>query len=211
MAMLRLLLVMVIGIGIALPAIYPAAAAQGSSKDQSRLGEDSEESRSPIPDDAETTPADQFGLEDMQSIETVELSLEQARRSLDAFVLVRDKYENTTIYEYETLEEFVEKTSDGKRLEADVKSFGFASVGEWNKVITTVSLAYSAVADDPKGDMAQQIADIEADPSLAADVKLRMVNSLRSMIPSENNKKVMAELIKDQSYADKLRLLAEEE
>ena len=130
---------------------------------------------------------------------------------MDAFALVRERYADSAIYEYESLEEFVEKTDEGKRFEADIKSFGFATIDEWNKVITTIGLAYSAITDSPAEDIEKQIAEIRADTSLAQDMKDRMVKSLSAMVPTANNRQVLEDLAKDPDYGEKLKLLAEEE
>ena len=147
----------------------------------------------------------------MQPAQTVELTADLAKKAIDAFVLVRDKYADSSIYQYETLEEFVEKTEEGKKFDADIKSFGFASVGEWNIAISTVGLTYTAVSDGPEYDVAAQIEEIKADMTIAKDMKDRMIASLSSLIPSANNTQVIAELMKDQIYKEKLQLLAEEE
>ena len=167
----------------------------------------------PQPDVAEeeTIPPDEMSLGEVPPAQTVELSVDLAKKAIDAFVLVRDKYADSTIYQYETLEEFVEKTDDGKKFDADIKSFGFTTVAEWNVAISTVGLTYTAVSDGPGNDVASQIEEIRADMTIAKDMKDRMIASLSSLIPTENNKKVIAELMKDENYREKLKLLAEEE
>ncbi|HYM99416.1 MAG TPA: hypothetical protein VET25_06710, partial [Aestuariivirgaceae bacterium] len=92
----------------------------------------------PQPDVAEeeTIPPDEMSLGEVPPAQTVELSVDLAKKAIDAFVLVRDKYADSTIYQYETLEEFVEKTDDGKKFDSDIKSFGFVTVAEWNVAIS---------------------------------------------------------------------------
>jgi hypothetical protein len=165
----------------------------------------------PNTSEEETIPPDEMSLGEVPPDQTVELTLDVAKKAIDAFVLVRDKYADTTIYQYETLEEFVEKTDEGKRFDGDIKTFGFSTVGEWNVAISTVGLTYTAVSDGPAYDIAAQIDEIKADMTIAKDMKDRMIASLSSLIPSENNKKVLNDLIKDPNYSEKLRLLAEEE
>ena len=152
-----------------------------------------------------------MSLGDIPEIETVELTADMAKRAVDAFSMVREKYADTAIYEYEDLEEFVDKTEAGKKLEADVKSFGFGNVTEWNTAITSVGLAYSALNENPSDNVEQQIAEIKADTNLAQDMKDRMVKSLSAMVPSQNNRNVVQELVKDNTYSEKLKLLSEEE
>ena len=187
--------------------------AQATIKDQDQIPTESGEPDTPLPNadtDTETEP-DTMSLGDIPEIETVELSADMAKRAVDAFSMVREKYADTAIYEYEDLEEFVDKTEAGKKLEADVRSFGFGNVTEWNTAITSVGLAYSALNEDPSDNVEQQIAEIKADTNLAQDMKDRMVKSLSAMVPSQNNRNVVQELVKDNTYSEKLKLLSEEE
>ena len=182
--------------------------AQTAAKDQEQIP--AEPDVGAPPPDTETEP-DTMSLGDIPEIETVELTPDMARRAVDAFTMVREKYADTAIYEYEDLEEFVDKTEAGKKLDADIRSFGFNGVTEWNTAITSVGLAYSALSEDPSDNVEQQIAEIKADTNLAQDMKDRMVKSLSAMVPSDNNRKVVQELVKDSAYAEKLKLLSEEE
>ena len=187
--------------------------AQATVKDQDQIPTESGEPDTPPPNadtDTETEP-DTMSLGDIPEIETVELTADMAKRAVDAFSMVREKYADTAIYEYEDLEEFVDKTEAGKKLEADVRSFGFGNVTEWNTAITSVGLAYSALNEDPSDNVEQQIAEIKADTNLAQDMKDRMVKSLSAMVPSQNNRNVVQELVKDNTYSEKLKLLSEEE
>jgi hypothetical protein len=167
----------------------------------------------PPPDIAEedTVPPDEMSLGEVPPAQTVELTVDLAKKAIDAFVLVRDKYADSALYQYETLEEFVTKTEEGKKFESDINSFGFTNVDEWNVAISTVGLTYTAVSEGPENDVASQIEEIKADMTIAKDMKDRMIASLTSLIPSENNKKVIAELMNDETYREKLKLLAEEE
>ena len=196
--MIRLMLVVISGAGFLMLAGTVPGLVQNPAPEPTIKEED-------------TVPPDETSLAEVQPAQTVELTADLAKKAIDAFVLVRDKYANSSIYQYETLEEFVEKTEEGKKLEADIKSFGFASVGEWNIAISTVGLTYTAVSDGPEYDVAAQIEEIKADMTIAKDMKDRMIASLSSLIPSANNTQVIAELMKDQIYKEKLQLLAEEE
>jgi hypothetical protein len=187
------------------------------AKDQSQIAPDDVQDLTqppPSPDDSdqsETVPLDDMSLGEIPVIDIVELTPKSARQGMDAFALVRERYADSSIYQYESLEEFVEKTEEGKKFETDVKSFGFATIDEWNKVITTIGLAYSAITDSPTEDIEKQIADIRADTSLAQDMKDRMIKTLSAMVPTPNNRKILEDLAKDAAYGDKLKLLAEEE
>ena len=65
--------------------------------------------------------------------------------------------------------------------------------------------------DDQSSELQQKIAEVEADTELAQDIKDRMIAALRAMIPSENNKKVIEELLADPVYSTKLKQLDIEE
>ncbi len=138
-------------------------------------------------------------------IETVELTADSAKRALDAYVLVRDKYKDAELENYESLQEFVDNNPRGKDFDTDIKAAGFANVDAWNLTVSTLSLSYGNVVDNQTDDIKQQVEEIKADTDMAQDMKDRMIKSLEAMIPSENNSKVVEELIKDQDYAEKLK------
>jgi hypothetical protein len=123
---------------------------------------------------------------------------------------VREKYKDASLENYESWQDFVDKTEEGKRFEADIKAQGFSTVEEWNIAVTSVSFAYSAITDNLTDDLETQIAEIEKDTSIAQDLKDRMIKGLKAMIPSENNKRIVQAMIDDPAYAEKLKLLAEE-
>src|SRR5918995_3404799 len=106
-------------------------------KDQSRIGEEGADAETQVPPPPEAEPDElappdspEFGA--IAPVETVELTLDAAKRALDAFADVRDKYNDQGIENFESLEEFVTNTDAGKRLEADIKAHGFSDVTEWN-------------------------------------------------------------------------------
>ncbi len=161
-------------------------------------------------DDSEVSP-DELSLGEIPAVETIELTPDNARRAVDAFVLVRDKYKDANLEEYENLQDFVDQTQDGKNFEADIKAHGFKTVNEWNVAITTVGFAYTALTDDQSDDINAQIAELEKDTSIAKDLKDRMIASLKAMIPSDNTRKVVQAMMDEPAYSEKLKLLAEEE
>lgn len=189
----------------------PAEAEQPPAQPPPAAGEDLTE---PPPADAETdteeTSPDDLSFGEIPDVTVIELTADIARRSIDALALVRDKYKDANLENYESLQDFVDQTDEGKLFEADIKAAGFTTVDEWNIAITSVSFAYSAIVDGGTDELEAQIADIEKDPSLAQDLKDRMIKGLKAMIPSENNKKVVQALIDDPAYTEKLKLLAEE-
>ncbi|MFO1089650.1 MAG: hypothetical protein U1E46_08725 [Hyphomicrobiales bacterium] len=157
------------------------------------------------------TPTDQPpDVEDAQPVDTIELSDQVAKRALDAFALVKDKYKDTDIENYSSLDDFVSQTDAGKKFDADIKTFGFANVDEWNTAITTVSIAYSAVAENQEEEIKKQIEDLKNDSTLTDEARKKITESLLSMIPSENNKKIIRDLIADPGYDAKLKLLTQE-
>ena len=160
---------------------------------------------------AEGTSPDDMSLGEVPQIETVELTPGIAKRAVDAYMLVKEKYKDAELELYENLQDFVDQTAQGKEFEADIKAAGFATVSEWNVAISTVGFAYTGIIDDQSADIRLQIEEIQNDKELAQDMKDRMIASLKAMIPSENNRKVIQELIDDPAYAEKVKLLETEE
>ncbi len=185
------------------PDLPPAPPGQDLTEpDPSQQGEDA--------NDDGISP-DDLSLGEIPVIETMELTADIARRALDSYLLAKDKYANSDLDKYENLQDFVDQTPDGKNFEADIKAAGFANVNDWNLAITTLGVTYSSVVDDQSSELQQQIAEVEADTELAQDIKDRMIAALRAMIPSENNKKVIEELLADPVYSTKLKQLDIEE
>ena len=56
-----------------------------------------------------------------------------------------------------------------------------------------------------------QIEEVEQDTEMAQDIKDRMVKALKALIPSDNNRKVVEDLLNDPVYSGKLKLLDIEE
>jgi hypothetical protein len=152
-----------------------------------------------------------LNLGEIPVIKTIELTVDAAKRALDVFALVREKYKDANLEEYEDLQEFVDKAPEGKAFEADVKAQWFSTVNEWNSVITSVGFAYSAISDDQSAEIALQIEEIKKDTTIAQEMKDKMITSLSAMIPSDNNRSVVENLMKEPAYADKLALLVEDE
>ena len=164
----------------------------------------------PAATDSDAAP-DEMSIGEIPEIKSIELNPDLARRAIDSYLLVKTKYADSDLESADNLQEFVDKSPVGKDFEADVKAAGFANVDDWNLAITSLGFAYSGVTDDPTADIKQQIDEITADTSLAQDMKDRMIASLNAMIPSDNNRKVVAELMQDAVYAEKLKQLEIEE
>lgn len=150
-------------------------------------------------------------VEEIPSQQQVPLTEDSAKRAVDAFIKLKASYQDTEIAEYETLEQFVAEAKEGAALEADIKSFGFASVGEWNNTIMSVSFAYAAVASTQEQEILQELENIRDDASLDAELKKSLIESLQSMLPSDENKNVVRKLNEDKVWAEKLKALSEDE
>lgn len=158
-----------------------------------------------------TMPSEALGIEDISDVDTVELTVDSAKRALDAFAVVRDKYTGEGLENYNSLEQFVQATEAGKRLEADVMAHGFSDITEWNVAIMAVGFAYSAITYDYAADLHQQIEDVRNDPEIDEEMRARLIAGLTALMPSQNNRVVLLKLFEDPIYRDKLKLLQEEE
>jgi hypothetical protein len=198
-----------------------AGPGQAVPKDQSRLLSEPDGSppaapTEPLPDatlntdDAPEEPED-LSLGEIPDIKTVELTVDVARRALDTYIMVKAKYADTDLESYDNLQDFVDQAPQGKAFDADLRAAGFAGPEEWNVAITALGFAYTGITDDPTADINQQIGEIEGDATIAQDLKDRMVASLKAMIPTDNNRKVVGELMQDPAYAEKLKQLDIEE
>ena len=164
------------------------------------------------PDDSgDPNVGEELSLGEIPTIETMELTPDIAKRALDSYLLAKEKYADTDLDQYEDLQDFVDKTEDGKNFDADVKAAGFPNVSDWNLSISTLTLAYSSVIDDQTADLEQQIKEIEGDTELAQDMKDKMVKALKALIPSDNNRKILQDLMNDPVYGTKLKQLDIEE
>lgn len=143
----------------------------------------------------------------ISTVETVELTPDLAKRAIDGFVRLKENYQDTDIAEYESLEQFVAEAKEGPALERDVKSFGFKTVGEWNTAITSVSFAYAALSGTHEDEIRQELENIRNEVDLDEQMKKSLIDGLQSMLPSENNKKIVGELNKQKDWAEKLKLL----
>lgn len=194
------------------PATAPPAAQPSTPPEAPAPGAAQQE---PTPDDVlpDLSPEGQegFSVGEIPTVEVVELTPDTARKAMDAYVLVHDKYKDAPLENYENLQDFVDQDAQGKAFEADIKSFGFGTANEWNTTITTVGFAYTNLLDDQTADLKQQIEEVKNDTEMAQDMRDRMVQALSAMIPSDNNRKVVDEMMKDPVYAEKLKMLETEE
>ena len=198
---------------LTLPDSGNTAPGSGAQPDQG-----AQDDTAPAPDanqndtgNGEDISPDDMSLGEIPDVQTMELTLDIAKRAIDSYSQVKTKYADTDLEQYDNLQDFVDQNPRGKEFEADIKAAGFANVNDWNLAITTLGFAYSGVTDDPTKDIQQQIAEIQADTKVAQDMKDRMIKSLNAMIPSSNNRQVVEEMMKDPAYLEKLKQLNTEE
>jgi hypothetical protein len=166
----------------------------------------------PAPDgNPDATAGDDISIGEIPVVETVELQAETTQKAIDVYAAVKETYKDSGMENYDDLQDFVDKAPDGKKLEADIKAAGFASVNEWNLIITTASFTYSNIIDDQTDDIQQQIEELKLDTELAQDMKDRLMKSLQAMIPSDNNRTIIETIMKDPAFAEKVKLLEIEE
>jgi hypothetical protein len=163
------------------------------------------------PADSETPPSDEVSIGEIPVVQMVELTLDAAQKAVDAYVIVKDKYKDAELENFDSLQDFVDRDPLGKAFEADIKLAGFTNVTEWNLAITTVGAAYSNIIDDQSTDIKLQIEEVQKDAELAQDMKDRIVASLNALIPSENNRGIVQQMIDNPAYVEKLKLLETEE
>ena len=145
--------------------------------------------------------------EDIPDLEAVELTEDAAKRALDAFEKVFDKFDDAEIAKYPTLQEFAEKSPQGKKFAEVIRKHGFKSVREWNNVISNIGFAYTSIEEGHDDEVFRQIKELEARKDLPKERKEKLLKYLRALIPSLNNRKVVQALMADQTYARKLELL----
>ncbi len=193
------------------PAAGETPPAQPDSQAAPGDGEAAPDSQAVPDDQSQTEDADQgpedLSLGEIPVVEVMELTPDIAKRALDSYLAAKDKYADAGLDQFENLQDFVDQTEQGKAFEADVKAAGFASVTDWNLAITSLSVMYGSVLDNQDADLAEQVKEVEADTELAQDMKDRMVKSIRAMIPSANNRKIIEDLMADPVYGEKLKQL----
>ena len=140
-----------------------------------------------------------------------DLTVESARNAFDAYSEIQQKFSDAAFEDYDSLEDFVKRAPQGKDFEAVIKAHGFADVSHWLPVINAVEFTITAIVDDQKSTIDQQIAEVSADASIAEDEKQKIIKSLNDSLPSENNQQVIGELMKDPAYAEKFKAYTNEE
>jgi hypothetical protein len=199
-----------IWVGLAASTVPASAAAQMQAEPQAKA-QDQIDPDPNLPVEEEAAPGDDISLGEIPVVQMVELTADSAQRSIDAYILLKDKYKDAKLEDFESLQDFVDRDAQGKAFEVDVKAAGFDNVTQWNDTITTVSSAYANIIDDQSADIKLQIEEVQKDVELAQDMKDRIVASLNALIPSENNRKIVQELIDNPAYTEKLKALETEE
>ena len=159
-----------------------------------------------VDEDVETT-LETLIEEDIPELEVVQLDVETAKRALDAFAEVFGKFSDEEIAKYPTLQEFAEKSPQGKKFAEIIRRHGFRSVREWNNVITNIGFAFSSIEEGHDDEILRQIVALERREDLPPERKERLLKYLHALIPSIGNRKVVLQLLKDPEYRKKLGLL----
>jgi len=177
---------------------------------KSDMGIESMEGPEGLGDD-ENIPLEDLIAQDIPNIQAVELTPEKARKALDAFEKINGKYDDKGLEEYPTLQEFADSTEAGRRMQEEIRAFGFRNVGEWNLIIMNIGFAYSSLLEGSDEAIEEQIREIESDAAIPPEKKKALIRNLRVLIPSDNNRKIVKDLMDDPVYSRKLKLLDQEE
>ncbi len=161
--------------------------------------------------DEDNIPLEDLIAQDIPNIQAVELTPEKARKALDAFEKINGKYDDKGLENYPTLQEFADRTEAGKRMQEEIRAFGFKNVGEWNLIIMNIGFAYSSLLEGSDEAIEEQIREVERDGTISPERKKSLIRNLRVLIPSENNRKIVKDLMDDPVYSEKLKLLDQEE
>ncbi len=158
--------------------------------------------------DDDNEPDAAGSIDDQALVVGTELSLDAARRALDAYAAMRAKYSDEGLTGDQTLEQYANSSAAGRSFAADIAAFGFRNISEWSRIIASIGFALDAVVDNTEPQLRAEIVRLNADRSMPARQRSRLIASLRAQIPSENNKVIVRQLILDPLYRDKLALLA---
>ena len=145
--------------------------------------------------------------EDIPNMKAVELTEDAAKRALDAFEEVFGKFPDEEIAKYPTLQEFADKSPLGRKFAAIIRKHGFSSVAEWNDIIANIGFAVTSIEEGDDGEILTQIRETEQRTDLPQERKEKLLNYLRVLIPSVNNRKVVKKLLEDPVYSKKIDLL----
>jgi hypothetical protein len=147
----------------------------------------------------------------VESFRLAELDPQSARKAFDAFLAVQQSFADAAFEEYDSLEDFVARSPQGKDFEDVLRAHGFENIGTWLPVINAVEFTLGSLGDNQEPDIRQQIEEVKADTSLGEEERQRIVQSLEAIIPSANNRRIIEEMMKDPAYAEKLKGFITEE
>lgn len=133
----------------------------------------------------------------------VELTADSAKRSIDAYLQLREKY-GRKVPAANHASSIAKKVNDDEGVRAIVTAKGFPDIADFEKTIASVA---SAAQSNNGGTFDAKIAEIEANKNIQPDLRERMISVLKAARPSENNLKIVKELADDPTYGPKLQQL----
>ncbi len=140
-------------------------------------------------------------------LQQVELSEDSAKRAIDTYLTLRDKY-GDKIPAPGKAQALQQGMSTAGEVNTIITGNGFADTGDWHKTLTSVALAYGFVKEGKEADMDAKIAEMKANTQLPENIKTQMVQMMTALRPSENNMKVVKGLAADPAYDAKLAQVA---
>jgi hypothetical protein len=145
---------------------------------------------------------------DVPTVSQVELTGDAARRAIDTFLEIQEKYGNTAFNDPANPKAFVDSVRAAgvyDQVVAELAGHGFHGVEEWATTFASIGLAASFVREgqDPES-VDRQIADLENDETIPQAMKESTIAMLRQMRPTENNVAIAKGLIDDPAYKDKV-------
>jgi len=143
------------------------------------------------------------GIGGMPKVPTVELTDDSAKNAVDAYLTLREKY-GDKVPPADKAQGLQEGTAAMADINAVLSAKGFDSPEDWQKTITSVAMAQGFLKKGDAADMDKKIAELEANEQVPEAYKQQLVGMLKSMRPSENNLKVVKDLMADPTYGEKL-------
>jgi len=149
---------------------------------------------------AQQPPAAMGGV---PQIPKVELSEDSAKRAVDTYLTLREKYGDKMppAKGGGSLGEGAEQAAE---IQSVVTGNGFSNTEDWQNTITNVALAYGFSKNNKGGEIDAKIAELRDNTQLPKGIRDQLVRTMTAMRPSENNMKVVESLAADSSYGAKL-------
>jgi len=206
-----LLLLSIISLASGMMAAHAQQAAPAAPAPQAAPAQPDAQAAPADPSAADTQGEGDLTVDDIPDIKVEELNADLAKKAIDGFVLQHEKYQDAPMSDYDSPEEFVQKDPKGKAFEDELKGLGFKDVADWDTAVMSITVAYNMVLNDQTSDIKQQMDDFKARKDLSQQDKDEAVRRLQNQIPSENNLKVINDLMKDKVYGDKVKLFESSE